>query len=506
MSTEFPKALSKNPDKFADFVRAYEPHSFVGTIVALLAITGLCQVGSWLLTGHAARDGLVGVLLPWGLVFGSVLLMLGTRWTLGAQREARVPRIFWVQSCVQIWWMGAVVWYATTPLALAMFFVLSAAAVNDARFFYDTVEARLSHLVPWLLFPLVLLTVDLFGGAGLLARQAVDPMYVKYAAGVLIGVLLLVQFVLSTIGRQHYETDMALFARSRLESQLAEARREREVLRRSCDLMVHGVSASSFSHDVASPLSLVTMAAEDIDGTLARMPEGTALAEVKAALGPLVQQLVRATDRVTEMTAALARSLRRAETPTPVGAGRLVSDALDAMKFSLVRHGLRDFPAPSVDLEESDVFVVPGHSGALANVLVNGALQAPSEKLVIRGEGQGEWYYAISVRDFGVGSGERAEALAGIKASLSLEPDAAPPDEQNGKRYGVALLLAKLLVVRYGGWLEVSSPTEGPGLVFTIVLPRQHPESIPGNVAPPSMRAPASDRVASRELASQVVS
>jgi signal transduction histidine kinase len=500
MSTAFPKSLSKNPDKFADFVRAYALPSFVGTIVVQVLITGLCQLGSWLLTGLAACDGLVGILVPWALALACILLMCGTKWTIEHQPDTKVPFVYWVQSTVQLWWMGSIIWYATTPLALAMFFVLSAGAVSDARYFYDSAEARLGHLVPWLLFPLLLLAIDAFGGAGLLARYAVDPMYVKYATCILIGVLLLVQFVIGTIGRQCYETDASLFARSKLESQLAEAKREREVLRRSCDLMVHGVSAGSFSHDVASPLSLVTMAAEDLAQTLADLPEGTALADVQRALAPILQQLLRATDRVTEMTAALARSLRRAEAPAAMRVDRLVADALDAMKFSLGRHGLHDTPAPSVELEQSDVFIVPGHSGALANVLVNGSLQAPGEPLVIRGRGQGEWYYAVTVRDFGVGSAERPQALADIQASLSLEPDAPSHDVHNGKRYGIALMLAKLLVVRYGGWLEVSSPEQGPGLVFTIVLPRQHPESIPDNVAPPTARAPRSPRVSGMAL------
>lgn len=480
MQVSYSKDLSHNPRKFEEFKRAYELTALTSTIVVLIIITGLCQLGSWFFVGRAARDGSFGSLFPWVLLALSAGLMFATRRALLQVPVGRIPNALWLQSTLQIWWMGAVVWYASTPLALVMLFVVSAAAVNDARYLYDTPAARLSHALPWLAFPVLLLAVDAAGGPGLLARYASEPYYVKYALGGMVGMVLLLQFVISVVGRQCYETDAALWERSKLEAQLAEQRRERDVLRRSCDLMVQGVSAGSFSHDVASPLSLVSMAVDEIDEVLSSDANAAQVANLREELAPALNQLRRATSRVTEMTSALARSLRQAEVPSKRSLHGLLEEVLETTKLSLQRYGLAHVPAPALDVADADVFVVAGHVGALANILVNGALQQPHEPLLVSGRVLDDYYFALQVRDFGVPSAEREQALAAVRGSLALAADQVSlPRDPQSNRYGVALMLAKLLVVRHGGWLEVAPPTSGPGLVFVVTLPRLEPALVP---------------------------
>jgi signal transduction histidine kinase len=480
MRQTYSKDLRQNPRKFDEFKRAYDLPALLSTIVVLMAITGLCHLGSWIFVDKPSRDGTFGLLFPWLLLALSALLMFATRRALAVASPGKIPQALWLQSTVQIWWMGALVWYASTPLALIMLFVVSAAAINDARYLYDTPAARLSHLVPWLAFPPVLLGIDLAGGPGLLARYAVDPYYVKYALGGMAGMVLLLQFVISVVGRQCYETDAALWERGKLEAQLAEERREREVLRRSCDLMVQGVSAGSFSHDVASPLSLVSMAADEISELLTSRAEPRDAAELRTNLEPALEQLRRATNRVTEMTSALARSLRKTEEPSKTSVHALLSEALEAAKLSLRRYGLEHVPEAMLDVADGDVFVVAGHAGALANIIVNGALQQPREALVVTGRVSNDYYYSLQVRDFGVAPSEREQALEAVRASLAIATEQSlPARDAQSNRYGVALMLAKLLVVRHGGWLEVTSPDGGAGLVFGLTLPRLDPSIVP---------------------------
>jgi hypothetical protein len=40
-------------------------------------------------------------------------------------------------------------------------------------------------------------------------------------------------------------------------------------------------------------------------------------------------------------------------------------------------------------------------------------------------------------------------------------------------------MLAKVLFLRYDGWLTVEEPDEGPGVVFRVVLPAADPALIP---------------------------
>jgi hypothetical protein len=91
-----------------------------------------------------------------------------------------------------------------------------------------------------------------------------------------------------------------------------------------------------------------------------------------------------------------------------------------------------------------------------------------------------EWFVVLRVRDRGVDGAEREAALARILRLLTLGADAAVESRGAGYRgLGVALVLAKLYLLRYNGALDVRAAAEGPGLQFELVLPRVHPDEIP---------------------------
>ncbi len=128
--------------------------------------------------------------------------------------------------------------------------------------------------------------------------------------------------------------------------------------------------------------------------------------------------------------------------------------------------------------------VVDGHASTLANLLTNGALQRHDTAVEVRGHAVNDWFYELVLRDHGVAPEERAQAIAKIKSSLSLaspaEERALEPHEPRAYRgYGVALMMARVLVVRYGGHLTASAPASGRGVEFHLVLPRVPPAQIP---------------------------
>ena len=146
-------------------------------------------------------------------------------------------------------------------------------------------------------------------------------------------------------------------------------------------------------------------------------------------------------------------------------------------------------PAVHVELAPGPVWVAPGHASTLANVLTNGALHAPGHPLEVRGERAGDWYYRLSVRDRGVEGPAREETRRRVEALLAMKGDAGERPPSSPRGYGVGLVLGRLYLVRYGGWLSVRAADEGAGLVFDLLLPAADPGAIPAPDARPELLA-----------------
>jgi hypothetical protein len=296
--------------------------------------------------------------------------------------------------------------------------------------------------------------------------------------------LLLTQAIISLAGRNAREHDGALQVQARLQRETALLRRERSVVQRLTGFLTQGLAAGRFSHDVASPVTVINGCLEEFDSVVRGRGEGEPLPANKVArLKELVSQMKPANERLLEMTDILAESVRGESTPEQRPAAEVVGQAVRAMRDSLLGHAVQSAP-PDVELETSALLVAEGQAEALGNIMTNGALQNPQQPLVVRGRLLNPWFYVIVVRDFGVAPHERPAALARVRQSLALGGDGPLPPhgaldgEGEGEAargayrgYGIGLMMAKVIFVRHDGWVDVLAPSEGPGLVLCAILP-----------------------------------
>ena len=104
----------------------------------------------------------------------------------------------------------------------------------------------------------------------------------------------------------------------------------------------------------------------------------------------------------------------------------------------------------------------------------------------IRGAILDPWYYRLVVRDHGVTPEKRELALQRIRHALRLRTDRRVDGDRGEHRgYGVALMLAKVLMVRHHGWMAAAAPSEGDGVEIHLVLPRVEHEVIPAQASHP---------------------
>ncbi len=136
-------------------------------------------------------------------------------------------------------------------------------------------------------------------------------------------------------------------------------------------------------------------------------------------------------------------------------------------------------------VEQASVLVTAGHAASLGNLLTNGALHAPGHRLEVHGEVLDPWYYRLVIRDHGVCSAERPAALRAIRESLQLTSGRTDGEARSHRGYGIALMLAKVLVVKHHGWIAASAPDRGRGIAIHLVLPRIEPELIPAHAGHP---------------------
>lgn len=488
---QFSRRLVDNPQKWEEYARSFDGPMVATAIAGTAALTALAQATTWLVRGQPAVDGRFGLLFPWLLALAVALTALIARRQMRRQRARRIPLGCWAFGTLQMLWLIGLGWYVLPEFSVVLAVALWAVAYHDARYFYDAVWLRLHYLLVWPLFFLILLGIDLLGGPGLLARMHTQPGFVRFAIGFVVMVAALIQIILAVVGRQWYRLDAKVWAHAETQTQLAAMRREREVIARSCAFIAQGLTAGQFSHDVASPLSTVSLSvgevAENLDalaGELAVRQDPELLARV-TGLREAAQGIVRGNARLHEMTTAMMRSLRGGSTLGETDVETLMRAAVNEMASASARHGIR--PAtPMLAMAAAKVLVTDEHPAAIGSILCNGALQNPEEPLLVEGRAVNPYFYAIAIRDHGVEAAARTSALARVRAALALVETGASADSPAGYQgYGVGLTLAKLLLVRHNGWLAVDAPAEGAGLVFRILLPRIAPAGIPvGDNAP----------------------
>ncbi len=482
---EFPRRLVENPQKWEEYVRTFDTRMLAAAILSPVGLTAWAQAMTWIFRGRLAEGGRWGLLLPWALVCAMALAALAGRREIRRQRERRIPGVCWAFGTLQAVWLPCLAWYSLPEFAVIAGVALCAMAFHDARCFYDATWLRVHYLLAWLAFLVLLLGVDALGGPGLLARAHAAPQYLRMAISFVAMIAVLVQIILAVVGRQWYRSEARVWAHNLAQIQLAEMRREREVIACSCDFIAKGVTAGQFSHDLVSPLSTVSLSADRLREELAKLTDELGARgeqDLRARLTSLhdaAESIVKGSARLHEMAAALLRSLRQPSALGPTDVRALVGDAIREMNASSARHGTHAAP-PIVELEPTQVFVGAEHAAALGSILCNGALQNPQTPLRVHGREAGPWFYLLSIRDTGVAIEQRAAALERVRAALVLT-ESGTPRASTHAGFGVGLTLAKLLLVRHNGWLAVEEPAHGPGLVFQVALPRVAPDSIPAS-------------------------
>jgi signal transduction histidine kinase len=335
-----------------------------------------------------------------------------------------------------------------------------------------------SRAVPWLyaltfpIFDVYLLVLDEFGRVGLRSAYAEKP-------GVVVGMLVtqvivcLAMFAfIREVDRRSDASDKALAERERADFRAAVLRKEREVIRRSVGLLSSGISASQFSHDVATPVTALRMNLAFLRDRLAGDTEAL----------PAIVDAETVAREIHAMTEALSRSLRDCADPTATAVEDITGRAVRYAQDLLRARGAVDVQ-PAVDVDAARVWVVDGHVSALANLVVNAVVHSGQSRVDVRGRVLNDDYYELSLRDFGVTGNARDSAMTRIRRSMSLiEPQlermselgewsTGPVVRREG--YGVGLMISRLHCVRYGGEIDVAAaPDAGPGIVFRVLLAR----------------------------------
>ncbi len=423
--------------------------------------------------------------LVWTLCVLQLPAMLVSRYMLTERRSREFYTAYWLQSMLQFTWLQMLAFY-TVPmfpligvaLLIGLFFSW---AFSDSLGMYDSAQIKRQYLLAFPLFDLALLGVDLAGERGLIYAWQTSQHYFFNILTLQVCLVLLTQALISAIGRQVYEHDVRLTEQSLLLKELAVMKAERKVIQRTCGLLTQGLTATKFSHDVASPLMVLQHSVDELRRELGP-PDPTRRRGVLAPnwkkLDRAQENLAWAAEQINAMTQGMARSVRDVEATELQSVELLLKRALSAMQTTLRGHGV-DSPALDMMLEPSKVAVTGGHISAIANILSNGVQQAPEQALEVRGSVANRWFYLLSIRDFGVDPEARPEAVRSVLGALSMGEGEVAPRRGSYKGFGLGLMMAKILFVRHNGWLGVAIPDAGPGLVMNIVLPRCPVAEIP---------------------------
>lgn len=461
--------------KLHELQRGYTKPALLGTIGVYVSITLLVQgVTGWL--DAASLGGWWGISLPWILLAAVVPQFFQlSRHFARASDVQRLPKSFWLQQVLVLLWLALLSWYSTPALSALLLFVLVGAVFNDVSYLFDARGLYAAYGLFWPIQVAILLVVDLCGGPGLLQRYAENDVRVALTLATELCLMVLLSAIIRVVGKNQREKEEGYRAAGRLQSELRAMETERGVLARSCDFLLHGLSATRFSHDVASPLSVLKVTSHAVGSALDRLG-GDEVVELRR----LMERMDAAIHRLEGMTRTMARSLRQPGKLQSISAVELIEQAVAYARQALEQHQLTSLSA-TVQASAADVFVSAEHTSALASIISNSVLEgslAPS----IKGEPIDDLFYQIQLRDWALQGQERVLALQTIEQSMALDNSMRAPEQRRRTQYegyGIGLLMTRVLIVRSGGWLSVHAPADGPGICFSVILPRRDPGEIP---------------------------
>lgn len=448
-------------------------------VTALPSVLGLVTPptldGSFARGFEAGMDAPAAVLV-WTLCLLQLPAMFASRYFLHRGDNSRAFYMaYWVQSVLQFLWLQTLIFYMVPlfPLiGVALLFGLFFSWVfNDCLALYDAPLVKLQYLLAFPLFDLMLLGVDATGGRGLLYTLDHNPHYFVNLLILQLALIMLTQSIISVVGRHIYDHDYRQVVQSWTRQRLSSIETERKVLEATWGIMANGLEASQLAHDLGNQAMILRGAVSGLSKQLGRGGHRAGvLAPNWRDLDELQEHLEHATEMIIERVNAFASSVQGDSDCAMAEVQWLVQRAVKQTRDALYSTPAEG-PEIRYDLEPAKVYVTQGHSALLSNLMTNGIQQRPGQPLDISGICVNQWFYLIRIRDYGVSEEERPAAIRNVLKAITISADRRVDRSRQYRGYGMALLLAKILLVRHNGWLGVTRPAQGPGLEMNVVLP-----------------------------------
>ena len=235
-------------------------------------------------------------------------------------------------------------------------------------------------------------------------------------------------------------------------------RREMELSRQKSDFV------ANVSHELKTPLALIRLFAETLE--LGRVPSEEKKRQYYGVIQKESHRLTQLINNILDFSRIEAG--RREYRFAPTDLNRVVTDVLDAYRFSIEQQGFilesslaEDLPEVEVDKEAL--------SQALINLVNNAIKYSPDEKFIRLETARSGNSVRVSVTDRGIGiaSGEQRKIFEKFyRAEDSLVHET--------KGSGLGLALVRHIAEAHGGTVELTSHP-GKGSTFTLVLPLEKP-------------------------------
>ncbi len=462
------------PDKLEQWLDIWRVPSTLTFIALTFSVTAISLVvnAHVLQSETLTRAGSIGA---WLLVIFNLLSATATWFTSHAIRNDLLSQKTWLvtNNIVGMVWLLLLAWFSSFPIAIVVALLWVSTLINDVRVLYDAPHVYVSNLVPIPLTYLLLLALDLFGqpGLGLRATLAEDGAHFWGMTGSLAILMPVTAAVIWGVGANVRKHDNLLLKFAAKEAQIDWMLREREVLMSYTNLLAPGLAAAKYSHDLASPLTVLHLSLNE----LRELPSH------HAQLDEPLQDAIEACDQLQHMIKGMTRAVKSDMAVARTALHELVDQAWEEACGQLQGHGITPLQ-PVIHLDSTSVWVTDEHAGAIGCVLVNGTLQRPDRALEITGSPVGDWHYQIHIRDHGVPRAQAGEALGKIRHRLSLRHEQTSRSFNRQYRgFGLGLTLSKLLLVRNHGWLDCRAPDEGDGVIIDVTLPITPPQDMPSD-------------------------
>ena len=455
-------------ERLTRFAAGFVPKLVAANAMGTFGLVGVAYLINYLLIGDFLRGHAGHHIIVWGLAVSSASLPFYT--AMAISRVNKIPARYWLQSTAQLVWLAYLAWVSHPSFGLIGVLLLLAAVVNDTRYFYDSNRLRIHYasIAPFTF--LCLLLTDAAGMDGLLHRLSTAPSEVAaYTTAILVATLAS-QFITGVVGGQWQSIDEQLSDNAALAQRLIELRTQREAIMRASDLVLHGLSLGRFSHDVASPLSTLSLSITQMRSVHSGPDAAVLRTRILANMESALKQL-------SETAESLAVAVRERPPVRERELSTFVQEALEhARRTGAARAGVPRFPV-STDLPPCSVPLSEQHQGALADIISNAARASPKQGVSISGYTPSADILVLLVRDHGKEGEERATALARIERALSLH--VAPEDVDSTRRegFGIGLALARLTFLRHGGDVSARAAS-GAGIEIVISLARVPPEQM----------------------------